>query len=117
MTMPIRITDWDACWPLEHVFQAVAVALAKERAGALLHIIDTSTAAVPGDWNRFQAGAPDIVACRNGRFVSIELKAAHGKPTKNQAAESERTENANGVYVTAWTMRQVFDALGLPVQE
>ena len=113
MKIPIRITDWDARWPLEHVFQAVAVALARERAGATLQIIDTSTVAVPGEWNRFQKGAPDIVACRGGKYVAIELKSAYGKPTAGQTAERERTENALGTYVTAWTMREVFEALGL----
>ena len=116
-TYPIKITDWDATWPREKLFQTVAVELVRTCAGALVHIIDTSGVAAPGKWNQHQAGAPDIIACVKGRYVAIELKAHYGRMTPNQKAEAERTENAGGTYVAAKTLRQVFDALGLEIPE
>ncbi|MDE0704046.1 MAG: hypothetical protein OXH59_10015 [Rhodospirillaceae bacterium] len=115
--LPIAITDWDATWPMERVFQSVAIDLARRMAPAGLHVLDTSKLAIPDDYNARVAGAPGIVACRGGRYVAIELKSAKQKLTDPQKWESERTEIAGGIYVVARTMREVFEALGLEVPE
>lgn len=118
MKTPVAITDWDARWPVERVFQAVAVQLATEAAGQHLHVIDTSSLSVPsGGFYSWHPGSADIVACRHGRFTAIELKASSNKPTGPQTREGERIENAAGVYVVARTMREVFEALELEVPD
>ena len=110
---PFAITDWDAPWAAEWVFQPIAVALASRIAPAGVHLLDTSKLSVPDDYNRAIPGAPDIVACVDGRYVEIELKAANGKPTGPQQRESECVSGTGGTYVVARTMREVFEALGL----
>ena len=115
--LPFAITDWDAPWAAEYVFQPVAVALASRMAPARVHLLDTSKLSTPDNYNRSIPGAPDIVACVDGRYVEIELKTANGKPTGPQERESERVGITGGTYVVARTMREVFEALGLEVPE
>ena len=113
----LPLPGWDDTWPVEYVFQAVAVFLATKLAPAGVHILDTSKLSVPDDYNRAVAGAPDIVAGVNGRYVEIELKTRNGKPTGPQEREAERVENAGSRYVTARTMREVFEALEIETPE
>ena len=119
-SLPVLV-DWDAEWPVEGPFQVIAMVLivdAASRPGAPpLRCLDTHTLSVPTDFNRTQAGAPDIIACVSGRWVSIELKSRNLKQTKHQRFEQERVESAGGSYTVARTMREVFDALGLEVPE
>ena len=89
----------------------------KALAGQRVNILDTSKLSIPDDYNRRVSGAPDLVACVDGRYVAIELKAKDNKTTGPQDTESERTANAGGAYVVARTMREVFEALGLEVPE
>lgn len=111
--LPLAIADWDGAWSAEHVFQVVAVELARRYAGADCHVLDTSQIAGNGFW-RNRTGTADITACVSGRFVAIELKASSNQ-TDSQEREQERVENAAGTYVVARTMREVFEALGLEV--
>lgn len=113
--LPLTITDWDARWPNEHVFQAVAFELARSEAGVHCTLIDTSQICQYGYWYRASTGVSDITACVKGRFVEIELKSAFGNQSKQQKREQERVEGAGGIYVLAYTMRDVFDALELEV--
>jgi Holliday junction resolvase len=43
-----------------------------------------------------ERGCPDIVACVNGRFVGMEVKAEAGHPTPLQLAQMERIRVAGG---------------------
>ena len=113
--LPLGISDWDGAWSAEHVFQAVAVELARRHAGADCHVLDTSQISGSMHW-RNRAGTADITACVGGRFVAIELKASSDQ-TASQAREQERVENAAGRYLIARTMREVFEALGLEVPQ
>ena len=113
----LPLPGWDDTWPVEYVFQAVAVFLATRLAPAGVHVLDTSKLSVPDDYNRSVAGAPDIVAGVNGRYVEIELKTRNGKPTGPQERESERVANAGSRYVVARTMREVFEALEIETPE
>jgi hypothetical protein len=43
------------------------------------------------------SGTPDILACLQGRFVGIEVKAGYNKPTALQVQALRRIEEAGGV--------------------
>ena len=45
-------------------------------------------------WGR--SGIPDIVACLNGHFIGIEVKAGNKKPTALQQRELEKIFRAGG---------------------
>lgn len=51
-------------------------------------------------------GIPDILACVNGYFVGIEVKACNGKPSKLQKHHCNKIRNAGGfafiVYPSGW---------------
>lgn len=44
-----------------------------------------------------KVGTPDIIACVNGRFVAIEVKAENGKPSELQLYHLEQIRNAGGI--------------------
>ena len=44
-----------------------------------------------------KVGTPDIIACVNGRFVAIEVKAENGKPSELQLYHLEQIRKAGGV--------------------
>ena len=43
-----------------------------------------------------KVGIPDILACVNGYFVGIEIKAQNGKPTKLQLYNVKKIRKAGG---------------------
>ena len=43
-----------------------------------------------------KSGIPDILACVNGYFIGIEVKAEHGKPSKLQKHQREQIHLAGG---------------------
>lgn len=43
-----------------------------------------------------KAGVPDILACINGYFVGIEVKAQHGKPSELQLYNIDKIRKAGG---------------------
>jgi Holliday junction resolvase len=44
-----------------------------------------------------RSGVPDILACVNGRFVAIEVKAENGKPTELQKWNVEQIKSSGGI--------------------
>ena len=44
-----------------------------------------------------KVGTPDILACINGRFVAIEVKAENGKPSELQLYHIEQIRKAGGI--------------------
>lgn len=42
-------------------------------------------------------GIPDILACVNGRFIAIEVKAPNGKPSELQKWNIEQINKAGGI--------------------
>lgn len=44
-----------------------------------------------------KSGIPDILACVNGHFVAIEVKAPNGKPSELQIWNVREIEKAGGV--------------------
>lgn len=44
-----------------------------------------------------KSGIPDIIACINGRFVAIELKATNGKPSKLQVYNIDKINKSGGI--------------------
>lgn len=44
-----------------------------------------------------RAGVPDILACVNGRFVAVEVKAENGKPTELQKWNVEQIKESGGI--------------------
>lgn len=44
-----------------------------------------------------KVGVPDILACVNGRFVAVEVKAPNGKPSPIQLWNIEEIKKSNGI--------------------
>ena len=44
-----------------------------------------------------KVGTPDILACVNGYFVAVEVKAENGKPSELQLHHIEQIKKAGGV--------------------
>lgn len=57
-------------------------------------------------------GIPDILACVNGYFVGIEVKAQNGKPSELQKYHCKKIRNVGGfafiVYPSGWEAFQTF---------
>ena len=43
-----------------------------------------------------KVGTPDIIACVNGKFVAVEVKAENGKPSDLQLYHLEQIRKAGG---------------------
>lgn len=43
-----------------------------------------------------KVGTPDIIACVNGQFVAVEVKAENGKPSELQLYHLEQIRKAGG---------------------
>ena len=61
-------------------------------------------------------GTPDILACVNGYFLAIEVKAPEGKPTELQLAKIAEIRKAGGfayvVYPSGWfRLQKIIDGL------
>lgn len=72
-----------------------------------------------GGWNvKFfansytKSGIPDILACVNGYFVAIEVKAQNGRPSELQKYQCEKIRKAGGfafvVYPSGWEQLKEF---------
>ena len=46
-----------------------------------------------------RVGTPDIIACINGHFVAVEVKAANGTPSDLQLHDIQQINNAGGYAV------------------
>ena len=46
-----------------------------------------------------RVGTPDIIACVNGRFVAVEVKAENGKPSELQLYHLEQIRKTGGYSV------------------
>jgi Holliday junction resolvase len=59
-----------------------------------------------------KAGIPDILACVNGHFVAIEVKADHGHPSELQLHTVEEIRDAGGfafvLYPSGWAWFKEF---------
>lgn len=44
-----------------------------------------------------RSGIPDILACINGLFIALELKAENGKPTPLQVYNIEQIKKSGGI--------------------
>lgn len=49
-----------------------------------------------------KSGIPDILACVNGHFVAIEVKAQHGKPSELQLHTIKKIREAGGFAVIVY---------------
>ena len=61
-------------------------------------------------------GTPDILACVNGYFLAIEVKAQNGKPSEFQLAKIDAIRKAGGfayvAYPSGWSkLKDVIDGL------
>ena len=53
--------------------------------------------------NRFtKSGVPDILACINGYFIGIEVKAQNGKPSELQLWNREKIREAGGICIVLY---------------
>lgn len=49
-----------------------------------------------------RVGVPDILACVNGYFVGIEVKASNGRPSELQVWNRDQIRNAGGICVIVY---------------
>lgn len=49
-----------------------------------------------------KAGVPDLIACVNGRFVGIEVKAENGRPSEIQLENIRQIRDNNGYAVVVY---------------
>ena len=49
-----------------------------------------------------KAGIPDILACVNGKFVAIEVKASNGKPSDLQLHHCEQIRKSGGIAIISY---------------
>ncbi len=67
--------------------------------------------------NRYStSGTPDILACVNGHFLAIEVKAPEGKPSELQLVKIKEIRKAGGfayvVYPSGWLkLKDIIDGL------
>lgn len=57
--------------------------------------------------DRYNKGVSDIIACVNGIFVGLELKADDGKPSKHQSLFIKQIRDAGGVAGVCYTLHDV----------
>lgn len=62
------------------------------------------------------SGTPDILACVNGYFLAIEVKAPEGKPSELQLVKIDEIRKAGGfayvVYPSGWgRLKDIIDGL------
>lgn len=60
-------------------------------------------------------GIPDIIACVNGRFVGIEVKAENGRPSELQKYNVERIKASGGIALIVYP--KDFDKLKAVVEK
>jgi hypothetical protein len=60
---------------------------------------------------RGRPGVPDIIACYRGFFLAVELKAAGGTMSQEQAQEAVAIRKAMGRFVLAYSVNHVIEAL------
>lgn len=63
-----------------------------------------------------EAGTPDILACVNGYFLAIEVKADNGKPSELQLVKIDAIRKAGGfafvAYPSGWQrLKDIIDGL------
>ena len=57
--------------------------------------------------DKFTSGIPDIIGCRNGRLLAIELKVGKNKLTKLQEHVLGKIIEANGIAFVAYSIDDV----------
>ena len=60
-------------------------------------------------------GAPDLVACVNGRFIAIEGKYDQGTQSRWQKLRQRQIEGAGGIYIVAYSVEDVRNAIEMLV--
>lgn len=55
-----------------------------------------------------KTGIPDILACINGYFVAIEVKAKNGKPSELQKHHVKKINNADGYAIILYPQDYIF---------
>ena len=90
----------------EAFFQACVLEYFRTRKD--IYVIDTSI--LPRLTKGF-VGQPDLIVCKEGKFIAIELKSAHGKLTQPQGYRMQHIRDAGGIAVVCYTMQDVIEAL------
>jgi Holliday junction resolvase len=74
---------------------------------------------LPGVWTvktiaTNKRGTPDILACVNGQFMALEVKAPKGRPSKLQILQVEAINSAGGTAAIVYSVddvRQIVDMI------
>jgi len=57
--------------------------------------------------DRFTSGIPDLLICKDGRLIAIELKYGKNKASKLQTITIEKIRRAGGVAAVCWSVEEV----------
>ena len=71
-----------------------------------------------GEWGGFRIGpkgAPNIVSVIRGQYIAIAVKSQGAKQTENQKTFQQALEAAGGKYVLAFSLEDVVNELGAPI--
>lgn len=60
-----------------------------------------------------EKGVSDIIGCKDGRMIAIEIKTPGGKVTSHQQRFIDRVNEAGGVAFVARSIEDVIEGLGL----
>lgn len=60
-----------------------------------------------------EKGVSDIIGCKDGRFLAIEIKTAAGRVTQHQQRFIDRVNAAGGIGFVARSIEDVVEGLGL----
>ena len=60
-----------------------------------------------------EKGVSDIIGCKDGRFLAIEIKTAAGRVTPHQQRFIDRVNAAGGIGFVARSLEDVIEGLGL----
>lgn len=82
--------------PAEATIQRAIIKALRERGIYVFHALNA------------EAGTPDLIACVDGRFIALEVKAPKGRVSAIQRHRMEQIQAAGGIAVV---VRSVEDAL------
>lgn len=78
---------------------------------AIIHYLRTKGAYVVKTMTVSKAGVPDILACYQGHFVAIEVKAG-SKLTELQKVNIKQINESGGIAFVAYSIKDVKENLG-----
>lgn len=62
-----------------------------------------------------ERGVSDLIACYQGKYIAIEIKAGNGRQTEYQKAFESRVKESGGIYLIARSIQDIDEFLLRPL--